>query len=108
MLTQARLKELLHYNPDTGIFTWASAPNLSIVIGTEAGTGHEGYIRIKLDGKSYLAHRLAFLYVDGYMPERQVDHKFGNTEDNRYRELRPVTQMCNSQNCKLTTRSMSD
>ena len=67
MITQERLKEVLHYNPETGIFVWEhSTPYVSA--GTTAGWIDNGYIRIYVDGKEYKAHRLAFLYMEGYFP----------------------------------------
>lgn len=59
--------------------------------GTEAGgvdmTMGKGYRRIKIDGKSYLTHRLIFLMVYGYIPEI-VDHANGNSLDNSLCNLR--------------------
>jgi hypothetical protein len=97
MLTQKRLKELMNYNPDTGIFTWA-VPKQSIRLGDVAGSLHsKGYITIKIDGNSYLSHRLAWLYMTGHWPENQIDHKKGIKHDNRFYELRDLT---NKQNCQ--------
>lgn len=108
MITQERLKELLHYDPDTGFFTWVVSVNRKVKIGDVAGTiGKKGYVQIQADGKQYKAHRLAFLYMLGYMPEHQVDHKKGVKHDNRWSEIRHVTQICNSQNRKLDARSTS-
>ena len=68
-LTQKRLKELFHYNPTTGIFTWLVNKG-NARIGYKAGTKKkDGYIQIRIDRKNFLAHRLAWLYNYGYLPE---------------------------------------
>jgi len=96
-LTQNRLKELLYYNPDTGIFTWRiSKPG--ITKGAVAGCLNNGYINIMVDRLPYLAHRLAFLYMLGYFPENEVDHKHRNRSDNRWSKIREVSHSCNAQN----------
>lgn len=66
-LTESRLKELLNYDISTGEFTWIKKPNKRIVIGSVAGSVcRHGYIKIKIDGFDYKAHRLAWFYVKGY------------------------------------------
>jgi len=101
VLTQVRLKELLHYSPGTGLFTWVGSTNLSIKVGSIAGyKSGDGYIRIGIDGKSYSAQRLAHLYMEGYLPEYEMDHKFGIKDDNRWSEIRHITHACNMQNKK--------
>ena len=74
MLTQERLKEVLHYDPETGIFMWLVAPNGRIRVGMEAGSSHDGYIGIKVDRILYKAHRLAWFYMTGEWPANDVDH----------------------------------
>ena len=98
MITYERLKELLHYDPDSGIFVWnIGRPGASV--GTVAGAiRHDGYVRIGVDNKRYLAHRLAWLYVHGYMPENSIDHINRNPLDNRICNLREVSHMCNMRN----------
>jgi hypothetical protein len=95
-LTQARLKELLDYNPDTGIFTRkVSRPGFRV--GDVAGSLTErGYIKIGIDGKNYSAHRLAWLYVHGKSPDNCIDHINGVRDDNRISNLRDVTSQENS------------
>jgi hypothetical protein len=99
-LTQARLKERLHYDPVTGIFTWKevrysnSLANTLINardVGRRAGTNLKGYVNIWLDGRGYGAQRLAFLYMTGRWPVEQVDHINRNRSDNRWCNLREVT-----------------
>lgn len=90
-LTQARLKELLHYDPETGIFTWLVAKG-RCPKGKKAGVVKEnGYISIGVDGKYYYAHRLAYLYMTGDWPPVLVDHANRDPSDNSWPNLRPAT-----------------
>lgn len=95
-LTQSRLKELLHYDPSTGIFTY-KVTRARMVVGAIAGAMDNGYIRIKIDHKSYRAHRLAFLYILGDFPVA-VDHKNQDRSDNRFENLRPANNSINAKN----------
>ena len=102
MLTQQRLKELFHYNVDTGLFTRRTQPSMCVAVGDIAGNvTADGYIRIMIDRISYLAHRLAILYVEGYLPEDTVDHINRITGDNKYKNLRVASQQCQMRNCGL-------
>lgn len=91
-MTQARLKELLHYDPETGWFTWRI--NTAVAKpGERAGGGHGlGYRQMGLDYKKYLEHILAWLYVTGSWPPDEVDHKNGDKADNRWENLRLATR----------------
>lgn len=109
MITQKKLKSLLHYDPDTGVFTWkVYAGNGRIKPGTIAGCINKRilYRYIHIKGKLYAAHRLAFLYMVGEMPE-EVDHENHIRDDNRWCNLKPVTKLKNSHNKKLSTRNTS-
>ena len=108
MITQDRLKEVLDYNQETGIFQWkVSSGNASA--GSVAGSsdGKEGYILIGIDGRLYRAHRLAILYTDGYMPENTVDHRdripWHNWRDN----LREASYQCQMRNCGMLKNNTS-
>ncbi len=87
-LTQERLKEVLSYNPETGIFT----RNPGIRGGEKVGTNSHGYVSIMVDGYLYQAHRLAWLYMEGYMPEQEIDHISRKRDDNRWCNLRVVNR----------------
>lgn len=99
-LTAERLRELLDYDPDTGVFTWLiCANNNGAIAGSRAGALHsEGYFYIGIGGKRYFAHRLAWLYMTGKWPEHDIDHRDGNRSRNVYSNLRSVTRSVNLQN----------
>ena len=99
-LTAARLRELLHYDPDTGIFTWKICRTGRAVAGSIAGSPSNGYIAICVDGCVYKAHRLAFMYVNGKLPEFEVDHINGVKNDNSYSNLRDCKHDTNAQNIR--------
>jgi len=76
------LKSNLHYDPDTGVFTWLKFRSRYAKVGAVAGcveNHHSGkkYLTINFAGKLYLAHRLAWFYVHGIEPN-QIDHINGN------------------------------
>jgi hypothetical protein len=99
MLTQERLKELVSYDQKTGIFTCNLVRHQSHEIGGELGydTGR-GYVRIKLDGSKYMAHRLAWLYVYGTWPADLLDHIDGDRKNNRIENLREASNSENLRN----------
>jgi ubiquitin len=102
MITQARLKELLDYDPDTGEFTWKERRG-SKAKGSKAGCkNHQNSCEvIRVDDVLYLSHRLVWLYVYGYLPTKQIDHINRNPGDNRLCNLREATQTENNQNTKV-------
>ena len=107
MITQSRLKELLHYDPETGVFTWAVRRNGIRNGGVAGGLDAKGYRKIGVDGRLYLAHRLAWLYVHGVWPQAQMDHRNGVHDDNRISNLREATNAQNSQNRALHANNTS-
>jgi len=99
MLTQIELKDALKYDEFTGIFRW-NRSGFSIKHGSIAGNSYKGnpYIRIMINGVHYYAHKLAFLYMDGYLPENEIDHIDNNKINNSFKNLREVSRICNSRN----------
>lgn len=107
MLTAERLRELLHYDPVTGVFTWKVTIS-HLAAGSVAGSiGPNGYVRIMIGRRSYKAHRLAFLYMTGSFPPGDVDHRDTNKANNKWNNLRPATRSQNVCNGKLRSDSRS-
>ena len=98
-LTQKYLRETLHYDPETGVFTWRVPPARNVKNGSVAGclTSH-GYIQIGVKNRLYAAHRLAWLYVYGKWPTNLIDHINGVRSDNRITNLREATSAENQYN----------
>jgi len=97
-LTAARLRELLSYDPETGIFTWR-VNRRRIRAGSAAGHIYpRGYRCIRVDGRDYKAHRLAWLHIHGMWPVHRIDHIDCIRDDNRIFNLRDVTMSVNNQN----------
>lgn len=100
-LTAERLRELLDYDPETGVFTWKVSRG-SISAGATAGSLHScGYVQIRIDGRKHFAHRLAWLYVYGVQPPEILDHRNRKRHDNRIDNLRSATHEENAQNTAL-------
>lgn len=101
MITQDRLKSLLAYNEESGVFTWKNPTSNRVRHGDIAGSRTlNGYLSIRLDKKSYLCHRLAWLYVHGEFPCALIDHINANKQDNRICNLRDATYHENGYNSK--------
>lgn len=99
MLTAQRLRELLSYNQETGLFTRLISSK-RWKAGQIAGSIHSrhGYAIIRIDGKDLLQHRAAWLYVTGEEPSGDIDHIDGNKLNNTFKNLRVVSETVNSQN----------
>lgn len=106
-LTQSYIKSVLHYNHDTGVFTWLEGRKGARLNKIAGGENGKGYIRISINGHLVMAHRLAFLYMTGSFPDEQTDHIDGNRANNRWSNLRSVSREENSKNTKLRTANRS-
>ncbi len=106
--TQSQLKERLHYDPETGLFTWIKVLSNYVKTGSVAGTdsGH-GYIKIGILGGSCYAHRLAWFYVHGVWPH-EIDHTNRIRSDNRLSNLRSCTRSQNACNSHTNKRTVHD
>jgi len=111
-LTQKELKETLHYNPKTGIFIRVKKTTNSIKIGDIAGfNDHNGcgkkYRKICIKNIKYYAHRLAWLYITGYLPVNDIDHADGNGLNNKWENLSEATRSENCRNVRLRSDNKS-
>lgn len=108
MLTQDFLKKVLHYNPETGIWTWIVDYSSRAKKGESPGWKNDaGYICFSVKGKKYRSHQLAFLYMEGALPKGQIDHINRIRDDNRWCNLRPATQTEQNANCKVRKNNTS-
>src|SRR5665213_3102737 len=109
VLTQARLKKLLHYDPLTGMFTWriTHGRHDRWKAGARAGNLHKSDRRwlIRIEGIRYKAHRLAWLYMTGRWPRDQIDHKDTDSSNNVFTNLREATNAQNQQNRRRAMRT---
>ena len=107
-LTAERLRELLEYDPVTGRFWWRVSRG-SVQDGALAGAlgVKDRYLQIRIDGRLYYCHRLAWLYMTGTWPAGRLDHRDLNGHNNRWENLRPATHSQNIHNTKARKNSRS-
>lgn len=107
MITQIELQEQFNYDADTGIFTW-KVSHVKVKAGQVAGCCRpNGYVTINYNKTFYLAHRLAWLYVYGELPDNCLDHINCVRNDNRISNLRNATTQQNNYNSKLSITNKS-
>ena len=97
-LTASFLKTILHYSPKTGIFTWKVSLGRRNNADSTAGYKADARIKIGIGRKTYMAHRLAYLYMTSKWPKYEVDHRNRNQSDNRWKNLRHATPSQNHRN----------
>lgn len=103
ILTASRLREVLDYSPETGVFVWKARPSVHAnkgMIGERAGAVDKGtgYRRIWIDGDRFVAHRLAWLWMTGEWPADLVDHIDGDKGNDRWENLRAASMSQNKAN----------
>lgn len=99
-LTVSRLRELLQFEPETGVFTHREARQRVVVGARAGGLGTNGYRKHRVLGLTVREHTLAWFYVHGEWPKGQIDHINGVRDDNRIANLRDVDCQTNRQNLR--------
>lgn len=107
-----RAMSLLSYEPDTGLFRWRVSRKSRggpVHPGEIAGTSKDGYIQIKVLGRVWRAHRLAWLFMTGSTPEKgfEIDHRNGVRNDNSWLNLRAATKPQNMWNAARPSTNVS-
>ena len=99
IISHARLRELLSYDHLTGVFTWVVDRGMNKRSGKIAGAHNgNGYLNIQVDGRGYLAHRLAWFYVHESWPPELIDHRDGDGFNNKIKNLRLANRRQNGEN----------
>ncbi len=107
-LTNELLKQLLHYNETSGVFTWIAPRSYRVKAGDVAGfTDPKGYVVINIGRVKYKAHRLAWFYVHGVWPKLELDHKDRIKSNNALLNLVEATRQENRRNQGVSRRSKS-
>lgn len=106
-LTLKRLREVLSYDPVTGIFQWLKKRGRSSAGYVAGRTISRGYVVIEVDGIPYRAHRLAWFYMRGRWPKYRIDHRDLNKSNNAWSNIREATNGQNAANTTLRSTNKS-
>lgn len=97
--TLERVKELLDYDPETGVFRWKKITSHRVKVGDVVGYRiKSGHILVGIDGRRYCVHQIAWFVTYGEWPAHEVDHKDGDPGNNRITNLRAATHAQNLKN----------
>lgn len=100
MIEWDELRQLLHYDPDTGLWRWLVLPRGRWKRWEAGSLNKHGYIDVTIRGSRYKAHRLAWFYMTGEWPTDTVDHENTKRDDNRWKNLRLATDQQNKWNSR--------
>jgi hypothetical protein len=96
-ISAERLRELLHYDPEIGVFTRRVSTRGALAGNVAGYMTQDGYVGICVDGAQYKAHRLAWLYVYGVWPAKEIDHRDTVRHHNWISNLRECDGITNNQ-----------
>lgn len=107
-LNPVQLAKLVHYNPLTGTLTWRRRVHSRAAQGDECGhVNSHGYRCLRIEGRRYLSHRVAWCITHGMWPDALIDHINGNPLDNRLENLRCADDSENVWNSKRSKANLS-
>lgn len=105
--TSTLIKERFTYDPNTGVFYWKVDVGTRARRGGVAGTYCKGYLYLKVNKEKFSAHRVAYYLMTGVWTELQIDHINQDRGDNRWCNLRAVTNTMNTQNSSMNKNNTS-
>lgn len=101
MITFEEASNLLDYDPNLGLLTWREKPSKRVLLSAKVGhLEKHGYMTVKLHGRKYGYHRIAWLLFYREWPKNQIDHKDQDPTNNRISNLREANSAQNLQNRK--------
>lgn len=106
-MTKAELDALLRYDAKTGVFYWLVSRGRAAAGSVAGSDDGKGYVGIRINGRHYKAHQLAWLTCTGEWPAFQIDHRDTKRSNNRFENLRPSTQLQNTYNRSLGSNNKS-
>ncbi|BAO20652.1 putative endonuclease [Pseudomonas phage PPpW-3] len=106
-MTKEELAAILRYDSKTGVFYWLKSRGRAASGSIAGGDDGKGYVGIRINGKQYKAHKLAWLACTGEWPSFQIDHRDTDRSNNRFENLRPSTQLQNTYNRSLGVNNKS-
>lgn len=98
MIDLESARQTFSYDLETGQVRWKARTGQRSKVGALVGSEHDGYLRVKLAGRLYMLHRLAWFIHTGEWPKHEIDHINGDRRDNRITNLRDVPKRVNQQN----------
>lgn len=107
-ITQEAVRFLFNYDPESGVVSRRVFVNSRAKEGDTVGfLESNGYLRVRINNRSYMLHRIIWLWMEGYFPENQIDHENHVRQDNRWCNLREVSSSCNMRNASVQERNKS-
>jgi hypothetical protein len=107
-ISPERVKQVLDYDPDTGVFVRKIKTGPTARIGVPTGCyDSKGRLQIKIDGIAMFGHRLAWMHFYGEVPSSEIDHIDGNNKNNSIANLRLCSRTENCANTKIKSTNTS-